>query len=114
MPRSENPNKGSAEKMYAYMASLPKPTVSVPSYLAIYNEAKSKNQWVYDPQIKRWMTPEEFKGFEERLSGGEPIRLARMQVKDPIEGIEAGYVQLQSLKERMEIFVKRVLEYYRK
>lgn len=26
----------------------------------IYQQAKSSNQWVYDPEIKRWQTPEEF------------------------------------------------------
>jgi hypothetical protein len=114
MSKPADPNAKTTEQVYAYIASISKQIIATPSYLAIYNEAKTKHHWIYDPSIKRWMTPEELKGFEERISGGEPNRLARFQIKDPMEGIEAGYIQLQSLKERMEIFVKRVIEYYKK
>lgn len=111
MSKPADPNAKTTEQVYAYIASLQRQVITTS---AIYNEAKSKNRWIYDPEIKRWMTPEEFKAFEERITGGEPNRLAKLQIKDPMEGIEAGYIQLQYLKERMEIFVKRVVEYYKK
>ena len=88
----------------------PKPTVT---YFTIYEQAKAAKQWIYDPEIKRWQTPEEFIELEKRISGGDPKRLERLQIKDPIEGINAAFEQLQSLKDRMEVFVKRVIEYYK-
>jgi hypothetical protein len=114
MARPNYETKSSSEKLRAYLASLPPKQQEAPAHISIYNEAKSKNQWIYDPDIKRWFTPEEFLDLEQRISGGAPNRLARMQVKDPIEGIEASFIQMQSLKDRMEIFVKRVLEYYKR
>jgi len=89
----------------------PKPSIT---YFTIYECAKAANHWIYDPQIKRWQTPEEFMELEKNISGGEPGRLERLQIKDPLEGINAAYEQLQSLKDRMEIFVKRVVDYYKK
>nr|WP_276900206.1 hypothetical protein [Pedobacter kyonggii] len=79
----------------------------------IYKQAKIAKHWIYDPEIKRWQTPEEFLELEKRISGGELKRLERLQIKDPMEGINAAYQQLQSLKDRMEVFVKKVIEYYR-
>jgi hypothetical protein len=112
MPR---PDRGDGEERFkAYMASLPpKQKPITPLYITLYEEAKAKKHWIYDPEIKRWLSPEEFLELEKRISGGEPNRLSRLQVKDPLEGIEAGYMQMQDLKNRMEIFVKRVVEYYR-
>jgi len=80
----------------------------------IYQEAKAANHWIYDPEIKRWQTPEEFLELEKRITGGEPKRLERLQIKDPMEGIDAAYEQLQSLKDRMEVFVKNVINYYKR
>ena len=76
-------------------------------------QAKIAKHCIYDPEIKRWQTPEEFLELEKRISGGELKRLERLQIKDPMEGINAAYQQLQSLKDRMEVFVKKVIEYYR-
>lgn len=84
------------------------------NYRPIYDEAVSKRLWIYDPEIKRWQTPEEFKKNEENITTGDLKRYSRLKVKDPKEGIEAAFVQIEDLKNRMEIFVKRVLEYYRK
>ncbi len=114
MPRPREPREDATERMHAYLRSQPKRVQVMPAYLKIYEEAIAKTHWIYDPSIKRWQSPEEFLALEERISGGEPNRLARLQVKDPLEGIEAGYLQLQQLKERMEIFAKRVVAYYRK
>ncbi|KRT13830.1 hypothetical protein ASU31_22605 [Pedobacter ginsenosidimutans] len=80
---------------------------------AIYQQAKAAKHWIYDPEIKRWQTPEEFLELEKRISGGESKRLERLQIKDPMMGIDAAYEQLQSLKDRMEVFVKKVIIYYK-
>ncbi|WP_316797114.1 hypothetical protein [Pedobacter agri] len=87
-----------------------KPSIT---YFTIYERAKAANHWIYDPEIKRWQTPEEFLELEKKITGGDPKRLERLQIKDPIEGINAAYEQMQSLKDRMEVFVKRVVEYYK-
>jgi len=81
----------------------PKPTTT---YFTIYEQAKAAKQWIYDPEIKRWQTPEEFIELEKRISGGDPKRLERLQIKDPIEGINAAYEQLQSLKEGWRFLLK--------
>ncbi|RZK72566.1 MAG: hypothetical protein EOO85_19000 [Pedobacter sp.] len=89
----------------------PKPSLT---YYTIYEQAKAAKQWIYDPDIKRWQTPEEFLKLEKKITCGDPKRLERLQIKDPIEGVNAAYEQMQSLKDRMEVFVKRVIDYYRK
>jgi len=89
------------------------PPKALITYYTIYEKAKAAKQWIYDPEIKRWQTPEEFLELEKRISGGEPKRLERLQIKDPMEGVNAAYEQLQSLKDRMEVFVKKVVEYYK-
>lgn len=95
------------------MQSLPNVSPNAPAYQAIFEKAKLEHKWIYDPHLKRWQTPEEFLENEKRYSGGEEDRLSKLQVRDPMDGINASYVQLQDLKERMETFVKRVLDYYK-
>ena len=112
---SERPSRRESELSIRWknIAALPKEKPQSPAYIAIYEQAKTTNQWIYDPQLKRWQTPEEFLELEKKYSGGEPDRLARLQVRDPMDGINASYIQLQELKDRMEIFAKRVLNYYK-
>ncbi len=40
--------------------------------------------------------------------GGDPKRLERMQVRGPMQGIQAAHVQLQDLKDRMEILLEEL------
>ena len=87
--------------------------LSKPGWTDIYERAVKQNLWIFDPEVKRWQSPEEFKARESGRSGGDPKRLERLQIRDPMEGVEAGYLQLQSLTSRMEIFAKRVLAYYK-
>lgn len=84
----------------------PKPIIT---YYAIYEQAKAAKHWIYDPEIKRWQTPEEFHELEKKITGGDPKRLKRMHIKDPIEGINAAYEQMQSLKDRREVVIKRMV-----
>ena len=114
MARPKDPTAGSLERMNAYVNSQPKIIQMEPAYVKIYQLALKNGHWIYDPDLKRWYDPEEFKGLEQKINGGDPKRLQRMQVRDPMQGIKAAHVQLQDLKDRMEIFIKRVVEYYRK
>jgi len=38
--------------------------------IAIYEAAVTQNHWIYDPQLKRWQTPEEFLENEQRYGWG--------------------------------------------
>ncbi|MDQ7949504.1 MAG: hypothetical protein REI93_11700, partial [Pedobacter sp.] len=82
MPKSD---LTSAERYKAFRANLPaKAEPVVPLYQKLFEEAKSKKHWIYDPQIKRWQSPEEFLELEKRYIGGETERLSRLQIKDPM------------------------------
>ncbi len=107
------PRETELSKRFKEMGNRSKEVQLPSAYIAIYEAAVAQNHWIYDPQLKRWQTPEEFLENEKRYSGGEPGRLSRLQVRDPMDGVNASYVQLEDLKVRMEIFVKRVLEYYK-
>jgi len=64
MPRPTEPNSGSTQRMQAYVNSQPKVIPMEPAYLKIYQQAIKSGHWIYDPDIKRWLTPEEFKEIE--------------------------------------------------
>jgi len=78
----------------------------------LYTEAVALNYWLYDTKTKIWLSPPEFKNIYSRyLSPAESIR--NFVVKDPIEGLDAAYKQIENLKERLEEFNRRVIEYYK-
>ncbi len=73
--------------------------------------ALENGAWVYDPESKRWFTPQEFL----ELFGGyyaDHKLFHRVKIKDPVAGIEAGYKQLENLKARLLAFSKKVIAYY--
>jgi hypothetical protein len=54
----------------------------------IVKEAKNKGLWIYDPDYKKWYTPEDF----QRLFGNTYDRefdhlFKRLQIRHPSEGI---------------------------
>ncbi len=74
--------------------------------------AREQRLWVFDPEIKKWYTPEEFVMLYERYITGHETLVQRMQLRDPFEGIEAAYHQMESLQSRAKAFTLRVLEYF--
>jgi len=77
----------------------------------LYNEARQLKLWFFDPQIKRWFTPEEFYNMYNKHPGNDKI-FHRIQLKDPFDGIEAAHKQLENLSTRLLIFTRRVISYY--
>jgi len=77
-------------------------------------KAKNNRLWVFDPEIKAWYTPEEFVSLCERYTTGQEKLIQRVRFKDPFEGIEAAYHQMNSLQSRAKAFTLKVLEYYNK
>jgi hypothetical protein len=74
--------------------------------------ARENRLWVFDPEIKKWYTPEEFAAMYERYITGQEALVQRIQLRDPFEGIEAAYHQMESLQSRAKAFTLRVLEYF--
>jgi hypothetical protein len=56
-------------------------------YLA--DEAARKNAWLFDPEIKRWYTPEEFVTETSQFPDNAQI-FTKIQIRNPVEGIDAG------------------------
>jgi len=112
MSRTEREDRNSIFKLYNKQQAI-KPSGQPLTYIAIYEEAKLKKQWIYDPEIKRWQNPEEFLEQQKRISGGLPDRFSKLQVRDPQEGLEAADKQIQSIMERKAILTKRIIEYYK-
>jgi len=74
--------------------------------------ARLRHAWIYDPQIRRWYTPEEFKQVYGSYYPGHHL-FNQVKIKDPNEGVEAGYKQIENLQRRLLAFSKKVMEYYR-
>ena len=69
--------------------------------------------WLYDPEVKAWYSPEEFEDKFGRVASGNEKWLAKIQVRDPLEGIDAGYQRLQDLEIKLKDFTRKVIQYYR-
>lgn len=76
------------------------------------DEAKRQGKWLYDPSYKKWYDPEQFKHAFHYANADEAF-LKQLQIKDPREGIDAGFKQATELLSRMQTFALRVAEYYK-
>jgi hypothetical protein len=76
-------------------------------------KARENKLWIYSPDNKTWYTPEEFVTVYERYHGQDKW-VQSMQLRDPFEGIEAAYRQMDNLQSRAKVFTKRVLDYFNK
>ena len=92
--------------------SLPPPPDITPKQFA--QQARDKGLWIFDTAVKRWFTPDEFLSTYERYTTGFETHLAKMQIRNPVEGIEAAHIQIKDINARLEIFSKRIIEYYKK
>ncbi|GEO11538.1 hypothetical protein SAE01_40340 [Segetibacter aerophilus] len=77
------------------------------------DEAKSKGMWLYDPSYRWWYSPEDFKHIFQYANASEEF-LKGLQIRHPNEGIQAGFLQLNKLHTKLQVFTKRVVDYYRK
>lgn len=76
----------------------------------LYIQAKKARLWVYDPQVKRWFTPEEFYTMYSKYANDQFY--VRMQLRDPFDAIDAAHLQLEDLNNRLLQFTKKLFEYY--
>ena len=93
--------------------STPQAAIYMRSCKDIVAEALTQSKWVFDPLRKDWFTPEEFKALNERIVVGNQNYLDQVQIKDPREGIKAGYQRMLDIQIKHEDFVKRVVDYYK-
>lgn len=113
----ERPPKDETERLREYKESLKRTTVQAPKGINCKDlalQAKEKRLWIYDKAVKRWLTPEELVNTYERITSGQEQLLDKMELRDPVQGIEAAHIQIKDLSERLEILTKRVIEYYKK
>jgi hypothetical protein len=80
---------------------------------SLVQEARHKQFWLYDPKGKGWYSPEEFENKFGRVVSGEEKWLATIQVRDPQEGIAAGYQRLHDLEIKLKDFTVKVIQYFR-
>lgn len=78
----------------------------------IANEAKAKGLWIYSPDYKRWYSPEDFKHIFQYADAKEDF-IKQLQIRDPVEGVSAGFQTLLEIQTKLQTFVKRVMEYYK-
>jgi hypothetical protein len=76
-------------------------------------EASRQGMWLYDPSFKKWYHPEEFEHIFTYANAKDEF-LKQLQIKNPEEGIKAGFQQLTALEKKLQIFILKVNEYYRK
>lgn len=103
------------EEMAAYQLREKERDESVAKHLTaqkICDAAKARGAWIYDPEIKQWYTPEEFFELTGKYYTGHQI-FSKVKIKDPVEGLEAGYKQLEKLQERLKVFSRKLFHYYR-
>lgn len=80
---------------------------------AVADEAKQKGMWLYDPNYKKWYSPEDFKHIFSYANAEEDF-LKGLQIRHPSEGIQAGFKKLADIQAKLDAFTRTVIKYYRK
>jgi hypothetical protein len=80
----------------------------------LVNQAVRTDRWLFDPSTKNWYTPPEFKDLFGRITSGNEKFLKQIQVRDPMDGIQAGKLRVQDLQIKLDDFTRKVIDYYRK
>ncbi len=78
----------------------------------IADEAKSKGMWLYDPSYKNWYSPEDFKHIFHFDDASDKF-LQQLQIRPPSEGIKAGFKRLTDIQNKLQAFIKMVIDYYK-
>src|SRR5581483_3324557 len=85
-----------------------------PAYIKaqyLSEEAKKRNAWLYDPNTRRWYTPEEFLAETRAFPANAEI-FKKIQIRHPIDCVNAGNKQIAALLEKLKAFTQRVVDYY--
>jgi hypothetical protein len=78
----------------------------------IVEKARHDNKWIYDPSIRRWYTPEEFLSTIKSYTNQDKL-IQKVELRDPIEGVEAAFHQIQDVNGRLMPFIKKVIDYFK-
>ncbi len=76
----------------------------------VADKARAHSAWIYDPETKTWYTPDEFVAQFTRYFADHPL-FYRVKIKNPLEGLQAGYKQLEILQARLLDFSKKIIGY---
>jgi hypothetical protein len=79
----------------------------------IADEAKAKAMWIYSPLYKHWYSPEDFKHIFHYAHAKEDF-LNQLQIRNPVDGINAGFTRIAEIQTKLNKFAKSVLDYYSK
>ena len=79
----------------------------------IADEAKAKGLWIYSPSYKHWYSPEDFKHIFHYADANEDF-LKQLQIRDPLDGISAGFQKITEIQYTLRIFASKVFEYYKR
>ena len=77
------------------------------------DEAKRLGKWLFDPSYKKWYSPEDFTHVFTYANAKEEF-LNQLQIRHPLEGIEAGFKQVTELQTKLHAFTISVIDYYMK
>ncbi|MBG6233515.1 hypothetical protein IWX76_000070 [Pedobacter sp. CAN_A7] len=108
--RPEKPHKPLLGYIPNYIESGPR---SIDLIRIVVNKANAKRLWIFEPKVKRWWTPEEFMSQYERFENLDPKWIENLQVRDPLEGIEAADVQIKSILDRKAILIQKIVDYWK-
>lgn len=78
---------------------------------SLAEEARRRRLWLYDPQYKRWYSPDDFvKSFGQSMQNHDSY-FDSIQIKDPIEAILQGQKAIKDLQNKVHALTERVLEH---
>lgn len=73
--------------------------------------ARASGSWIYNPENKTWYTPEEFLDAYGKFYLSHSL-FDKVKIMDPMEGVKAGYKQLDMLQDKLRAFSLKIIEYY--
>ena len=81
-------------------------------WVKLAREASERGMWIYEQQYKRWYTPEDFLHTFGHIRSYDPELYATMKIRNPVDGINAGFKQIDDVYARLKIFSEKVAKYY--
>jgi hypothetical protein len=69
--------------------------------------AKEQGKWIFYKTVKQWYTPEEFVAACENNVFLSKEARGKIELRNPVEGLEAAHKQIKDLNERLEYFKKK-------
>ncbi|WP_397321487.1 hypothetical protein [Pedobacter foliorum] len=99
--------------LMSYVDNYEQKVRSIDLIRTIFNNAIKERQWIFEPSTKRWFNPEEFLEMYGRYDNIDLKWFEKIEVRDPMEGLEAADMQIESILSRKAILEKRIIEYWK-